>query len=65
MESYGKVKSLLEVTKPIKIVLIFRLTYNYKLVGMMLYEKLVERDIDPLSLPSETVRLHLLQKYIQ
>lgn len=36
----------------------FRLTYNYKLVGMMLYEKLVERAIYPLSLPSETVRLH-------
>jgi len=25
-------------------------------------KKLVERDIDPLSSPSETVRLHLLQK---
>ncbi len=32
---------------------------------MMLHEKLVERDIDPLSLPSETVRLHATPEDIE
>lgn len=40
-----------------------RLTYNYKLVDVMLYEKLVKRDINQLSSSSETVRIHLLWKY--
>ena len=39
-----------------------RLTYDYKLVGMMSYEKLVKRDIDQLRLPFETVRLHTFWK---
>ena len=30
---------------------LFRLTYGYKLVGMMPYEKLAQRDIDQLRFP--------------
>lgn len=40
----------------------FRLTCDYMLVGVMLHEKLVKRDKNQLSSPSETVRLHLLLK---
>ena len=40
----------------------FRLTYDYKLVGMMSYEKLAERDIDQFRFPFETVRLRLFWK---
>ena len=40
----------------------FRLTYGYILVGVTPYEKLVKRDINQLSSPSETVRIHILWK---
>lgn len=41
---------------------IIRLTCDYKLVGVMLHEKLVKRDRNQFSSPSETVRIHILWK---
>lgn len=35
----------------------FRLTYGYKIVGMMPYEKLTKRDKNQLRFPFETVRI--------